>query len=46
VAGERSVFAGVFPELPAGRYRILTDDPILPVGVSIVSGEVAEVDWR
>ena len=44
--GERVVFAGVYPELAAGTYRIWTDDPALPDRVTIVGGEVAEVDWR
>jgi hypothetical protein len=40
------VFAGVFPKLPAGHYRIWTDNPSLPAAVSIESGQVAEIDWR
>jgi hypothetical protein len=40
------VFAGVFPKLPAGRYRIWTDNPTLPAAVRIESGQVAEIDWR
>jgi len=40
------LFAGVYPELAAGTYRIWTDDPALPDRVTIVGGEVAEVDWR
>ena len=44
--GGRPVFAGVFPELPAGEYRIWTDDPRRPATVTILSGEVVEVDWR
>jgi hypothetical protein len=42
----RAVFAGVFPELREGRYRIWTDDPTRVAEVTIVSGSVAEVDWR
>ena len=45
-AGDRTLFAGVFPALPAGDYRISTDDPKLPAVVTIVSGQVAEIDWR
>lgn len=45
INGQR-VFAGVFARLPAGHYRIWTDDPGLPAAVSIASGRVAEVDWR
>ena len=44
--GEQVLFAGVYPELPAGMYRIWTDDPLLQDRVRIVGGEVAEVDWR
>lgn len=38
--------AGIYPELKAGSYRIWTDDPRLPNRVTIVGGEVSEVDWR
>ncbi len=44
--GSRTECAGIFPELPAGEYRIWTDDPGRPASVTIVSGEVVEVDWR
>ena len=44
--GHRIVFAGVFPELAAGDYRIWTEEARLPSSVTIVSGQVAEVDWR
>jgi hypothetical protein len=42
----RVVFAGVFPDLPEGQYRIWTDEPSRVAKVTIVSGRVAEVDWR
>ncbi len=45
-AGGTVTYAGIYPELAAGRYRIWTDDPSLPNEVTIVGGEVAEVDWR
>jgi hypothetical protein len=44
--GERVLFAGVYPELAAGTYRIWTDDASLPDRVTIVGGEVVEMDWR
>lgn len=44
--GGQLVFAGVYPDLPEGTYRIWTDDPSLPDLVTIVGGEVAEMDWR
>lgn len=44
--GGQTLFAGIFPHLPAGNYRIWTDDPTLPAAVTIVSGQVAEIDWR
>jgi hypothetical protein len=44
--GDRVLFAGVYPQLEAGTYRIWTDDPSLPDRVAIVGGEVAEIDWR
>jgi len=40
------VYAGIYPELPAGRYRIWADRAGLTDRVTIVGGEVAEVDWR
>ena len=45
VAG-RTVYAAVYPDLPAGRYRLWADDPRLPVDVTIPPGAVAEIDWR
>jgi hypothetical protein len=45
-AGGSLTYAGIYPELKAGEYRIWTDDPGLPDRVVIVGGEVAEVDWR
>ena len=43
--GDRVVFAGIFPELRAGTYRIWTQRPGLVDRVRIVGGEVAAVDW-
>lgn len=43
--GGRVVYAGVYPELSAGEYRVWTDDPRLPNHVTIVGGAVAELDW-
>ena len=40
------VFAGIYAALPAGEYRVWTDDPDLPDRVTIVGGVVAELDWR
>jgi len=45
VAG-RSVFCAVYPELPAGTYRLWGDDPDRPGEVTVLTGRVAEVDWR
>lgn len=39
-------FAGIFPALPAGEYRIWAPEEGLADRVTIVGGEVAEVDWR
>jgi hypothetical protein len=39
-------YAGIYPELTAGTYRIWGDNPSLPDRVTIIGGEVAEVDWR
>lgn len=40
------VYAGIFPELEAGAYRLLTERDDRPTRVRIVGGEVTEVDWR
>lgn len=45
-SGGQVTYAGIYPELKAGSYRIWTDDPRLPNRVTIVGGEVSEVDWR
>ncbi len=45
-AGGQTTYAGIYPQLKAGTYRLWTDDPSLPDRVTIVGGEVAEVDWR
>jgi hypothetical protein len=45
IVGSRTVYAGVYPELEAGDYRLWGDDPLQPVAVTIVAGSVAEVDW-
>ena len=39
-------FAGIYPALPAGQYRIWAPEPGLADRVTIVGGEVAEIDWR
>jgi hypothetical protein len=43
--GNRTVYAGVYPELEAGDYRLWGDDPSQPPDVTIVTGSVAEVNW-
>jgi hypothetical protein len=45
-AGGSVTYAGIYAELPAGTYRVWVDDPTLPNQVTIVGGEVAELDWR
>jgi hypothetical protein len=45
-SGGQVTYAGIYPELKAGAYRIWADDPRLPNRVTIVGGEVSEVDWR
>jgi len=44
--GAGALCAGIYPELRAGHYRIWADRPGLIDRVTIVGGEVAEVDWR
>jgi hypothetical protein len=43
--GDLIIYAGLFPELRAGEYRVWTDDPRLPDRVTIVGGAVSELDW-
>ena len=38
--------AAVFGSLPEGEYRLWHDTLPVPVDVTIVSGEVEELDWR
>ncbi len=45
-AGGLVTYAGIYPELMEGTYRVWIDDPTLPNQVTIVGGEVAELDWR
>jgi hypothetical protein len=45
-ASGRPVYAGVFPDLRAGTYRIWAPEPGLRDRVTVVGGEIAEVDWR
>src|SRR5207302_5059710 len=40
-----SVFAGVFPALPAGDYTLLGTGEWHPCNVTIVEGGVTEVHW-
>ena len=42
----RVVFAGVYATLPAGDYTIWGNGAQPTGAVTIVGGEVAEVDWR
>lgn len=39
-------FAAVYPELHAGQYDLWGDDPTPVNSVTIVGGQVTEVDWR
>ncbi|HVA85190.1 MAG TPA: hypothetical protein VNF73_02605 [Candidatus Saccharimonadales bacterium] len=45
-AGGRTVHAGIYPALRAGTWRIWADRPGMVDRVTIVGGQVAEVDWR
>ena len=44
VANGKTVFVGVFPDLPEGTYRLLTESPLQPQ-VEIRSGLITEVNW-
>jgi len=46
LAGGRTVYAGLYLALKAGTWRIWPDRPGLVDRVTIVGGQVAEVDWR
>jgi hypothetical protein len=43
---DKPIFAATFASLPEGRYRIWGYDPKPVSEVTIVGGQVAEVDWR
>lgn len=45
-SNDQPVFAATFASLPEGRYRIWGYDPKPVSEVTIVGGQVAEVDWR
>jgi hypothetical protein len=44
-SGDQVVYAGLYPALQAGEYRVWADDPRLPDRVTIVGGAVSELDW-
>ncbi len=44
VVNGRTVFAGVFPDLPAGDYTVWVNDPRARQPLSVREGEVAELD--
>ncbi len=46
VVGGRTVFTAIFPSLDEGEYTIWSDDPMPSTNVTIVGGQVTEVDWR
>ena len=47
VVDGRSIFAAVYPNLPAGVFRLWVDDgPARVTQVEITAGQVAELDWR
>ncbi len=45
-SGGDAIYAGIYPQLVAGTYRIWADRPGLVDQVTIIGGEVVEVDWR
>lgn len=44
--GGRTIYAGVYPQLVAGEYRLWGAPPGAVERVTIEPGRVAEVDWR
>ncbi len=42
----RSIFAGIFPSLPAGDYTLWALDGEAAGEVTIAGGQVSQVDWR
>jgi hypothetical protein len=46
LASGRTVYAGLYMSLKAGSWQIWADRPGLVDRVTIVGGQVAEVDWR
>jgi hypothetical protein len=46
LVGGRTVFTAIFPALSEGEYTIWNHAPMRTTNVTIVGGQVAEVDWR
>jgi hypothetical protein len=44
--GGRPAFTAVFDRIPEGSYTLWVDDAARAREVSVVGGEVAELDWR
>jgi hypothetical protein len=44
--GDRSVVVAVFPQLPAGSYRIHPDRERAGTSLEIIGGRIAELDLR
>jgi hypothetical protein len=43
---DHPTYAGIYPALSQGTYRIWTAAPDVQTRVVIVGGQVSEVDWR
>lgn len=44
--GGTTFWAGVYSELRAGEYRLVSDEPAGEVAFTITGGQVTELDWR
>ncbi len=41
-----SIYAGVFPEVPAGDYALVPIASLPPIEVSVAGGHVSEITWQ
>jgi len=42
----RTIFAAVYLPMPAGEYTLWGPDPEHPTAVTIVAGQIVELNWR
>lgn len=43
---EGSIYAGVFPGVPAGEYALVPIEALPPTEISVAGGHVSEITWK